>query len=295
MRTTLLCVGFVAVSLLGCADDGGVEDGADDPFQSGGKSDAFGVEDWSPDGAAVLALVSSADRARLHDDVGLSTRVATSIVEHRAGIGGTYTNLAQLDAAKWVGKAVFARLLHYVTDQHLFKTAMRVPLLVEDVNGDVSKPLASYNSAARAAGLPEFPDYIYLTDETDYSAAAQHYDEMLQALATKSGMTIEDTTLLYRYSLADFTTGDTTICYVGEGDQVADAVTSQTGYMLGEMYSIWGWRHAATKWIYDTIDDEAELGDDFVAYDEHRDDVLIVYSNNDSGDISSSDVVARCR
>src|SRR5690242_16666994 len=101
MRNSLLYVGFAAVSLLGCTGDGGVEDGADDSFQSGGKSDAFGVEDWSPDGAAVLALVTSADAATLHDEVGLSTRAASSIVAQRTKIGGTYSNLAELDAAKW--------------------------------------------------------------------------------------------------------------------------------------------------------------------------------------------------
>ncbi|HEY5948313.1 MAG TPA: hypothetical protein VIV40_22605, partial [Kofleriaceae bacterium] len=118
----------MAISVLGaCATSPEIEDPENDDFLTEeSKADAFGVEDWSPDGAAVLELVSKSTTTTLRDKVGLSSRVAKSIVAQRSAMGGTYDDLAQLDSAKYVGKTVFAALLDYVTEHHLFKTALRI-------------------------------------------------------------------------------------------------------------------------------------------------------------------------
>src|SRR6185503_19249726 len=133
MRTL---IGVVAISLVGCAADDAadIEDGADDVFLTDdAKADAFGVEDWSPDGAAVLKLVTTATEDKLDDDVGLSAQVAGKIVDARDALPGKkFTDLAELDAVPYVGSTVFKQLLKYVTIKHLYKTSLRVPLLVED-------------------------------------------------------------------------------------------------------------------------------------------------------------------
>src|SRR5436190_23666541 len=134
MRTL---IGLMAISLVGCAaDEADIEDGENDVFLTeDAKADAFGVEDWSPDGAAVLRLVSSASEDKLDDDVGLSARVAKSIVAARKTLPDKkFTDLAQLDDAPYVGSTVFKQLLRYAAEKHLFKTSLRVPLLVEDEN-----------------------------------------------------------------------------------------------------------------------------------------------------------------
>src|SRR6476646_9631291 len=70
--------------LAACSETPAIEDGENDEFFTGdAKADAFGVEDWSPDGAAGLTLASSMSAAKLEDDVGLSARVAKAIVTQR--------------------------------------------------------------------------------------------------------------------------------------------------------------------------------------------------------------------
>src|SRR5665647_806710 len=163
MKTQLAVVGVALSSLLGaCTGDSPVEDGQNDEFLTeDAKADAFGVEDWSPDGAAVLKVVSNFSKTKLEDEVGLSARVAKSIVTHRATLtGGEYHDLAELDAAGYVGVTVFKRLLRYAADEKLFKTAIRIPLVVEGDNNNVS--ITSYNTKAHSVGLTGFARYTFV-------------------------------------------------------------------------------------------------------------------------------------
>src|SRR5262245_30473146 len=179
----------LAISLIGCAAEAEIEDPIDDVFLTDdAKADAFGVEDWSPDGAAVLQLVSTATKAKLRNDVGLSANAANGIVTKRTELGGTYTDLADLDAAPYVGKTVFQQLLRYATTHHPFKTALRVPLLVEDGNHKVS--ITTYNDEARDAGLQGFARYTFVDADTEYTDKMATYDTRLQELATQANITI---------------------------------------------------------------------------------------------------------
>jgi hypothetical protein len=284
----------MAVTLLGCATDAAdVEDSPDDVFLTDdAKADAFGVEDWSPDGAAVLQLVSTASQSKLDDDVGLSARTAKRIVDARASLtGGKYTDLAQLDAVPYVGKTVFARLLAYVNDNHLFKTSLRVPLLLEDENGDSHKPLSSLNDQMVANGLKPFGRFTFVDANTDFSSKMDAYNARVQELATKTMTEITDSMLMYAYSYSDYEG----ICYIGDAKELADVITGQAGVMVGEMYMMDAWRHGHDKWVDDNIEDENDLEDDFKNYDTSSDDVMFIYSNDDDGTHLSSDVIPRCR
>src|SRR5262245_22370296 len=75
---TIVCSALLAsAALVGCADEPDVEDGENAVFLTDdAKADGFGVEDWSPDGMAVLKLVSTTSAAKLENDVGLSARAA---------------------------------------------------------------------------------------------------------------------------------------------------------------------------------------------------------------------------
>ena len=287
-------VGLVAISLLGCATDADIEDSQNDTFLTDdAKADAFGVEDWSPDGAAVLQLVSTASQSKLDNDVGLSEKVAKAIIKKRGELGGKFEDLADLDAAPYVGKTVFTQLLRYCTEHHLYKTALRVPLLVEDSNGDTKTPITSYNTAAHNAGVTAFARYTFVDKDTKFDEKMSSYNQRLQDLATKAHITIDGEMLMYAYSYSDFSSGSQHICYIGDGNEVADVAGAQAGVMVGEMYSIWAWRHKTRKFMQDEGEDQ--YGDDFAHYDTHSDDVLMIYTNDDDGTHIASDVIPRCR
>jgi hypothetical protein len=295
MRMTWLGLGIVTGLLHGCASSPDIEDGENDVFLTGdAKADAFGVEDWSPDGAAVLKLVTSASASKLHDDVGLSQRVADSIVAKRATLTGKkFDDLAQLDAAKYVGVTVFHHLLEYVADHHLFKTAIRVPLLVED--GDNKVALTSYNGQAKQAHVSGFARYTFVDADTHYSEKMASYDTRLQAIATKLGITIEGEMLVYAYGLSDFDPGGG-VCFIGDPREVADVVGGHADDLVGDMYSIWGWRYKTTKYVDDNVENpDEELGPDWKAYKTTSANVMIVYTNDDDGSHVEADVVKPCR
>jgi hypothetical protein len=111
---------LLALVALGAGCIGGEEeDGADDSFLAGGKADAFGVEEGSPDAIAVLLLVNTATQDDLDNAAMLSTNTAKAIVHHRQGgdrKDGTADDdridtLTELDAIPYVGPMAFRLLL----------------------------------------------------------------------------------------------------------------------------------------------------------------------------------------
>jgi hypothetical protein len=296
MKASLLGVGLIASSLFAaCAADSAVEDPENDAFLTDdAKADAFGVEDWSPDGAAVLKLVSSASSAQLEDDVGLSARVAKSIVAKRATLpNGKYTDLAELDAASYVGKTVFNQLLRYAADHHLFKTALRIPLVVET---DTPVSITTYNAKARAVGLAGFARYTFVDASTDYSKKMDSYDTRLQELATKAGITIEGEMRRYASAVSDYAVGSLKPCFIGDPEQVPEVPASLGDDLMGDMYIQWGWRYRTKKWIYEG-ETEADLnfGADWDSWNPSSKSVLLMSTNSDSGDNPEADVIPPCR
>ena len=290
---------LVALSLIGCAGAPDIEDPETDVFLTeDAKADAFGVEDWSPDGAAVLELVSEASATKLHDEVGLSARVAKAIVAQRTALGGKIDDLADLDDAKFVGKTVFKQLLRFVTERHLFKTALRVPLAIDDGNGKLTS-ISSFNAQAKAAQLTGFARYTFVDTSTKFSEKMSSYDARLQALAAKAHITIEGEMVAFASSLNDFTVGSQVVCYIGDPKQVADVSASQSDSMMGDMYIVWGWRHKKTKTLDDQIEDAGDaddfFGSDWTDWNTASNDVLIMSTNSDSGDNPGSAVVPPCR
>ncbi|MDX2093676.1 MAG: hypothetical protein SFX73_37905 [Kofleriaceae bacterium] len=292
-------LGFLAPlflsSLIGCADDGAVEDAADDVFLTeDAKADAFGVEDWSPDGRAVLRLVSSASRDKLEDEVGLSARVAKSIVAHRATLsGGEYHDLAELDAASYVGVTVFKRLLKYVADEKLFRTSIRIPLVVTGGARDVS--ITTFNDEARTAGVQGFAAYTFVDAETNFSEKMAKYDERLAELAEKAGIETGEMSM-YASSINDYAVGSLKPCYLGDPLEVVDVAQAQTDAMMGDMYSVWGWRYKTTKWTYeDAPDSDFNFDAAWRNFNTRGKSVLIAATNTDSGDEPNSDVIGPCR
>jgi len=296
MKTTLLGVGAVLSSLvIGCAGSEPIEDGENDEFMTGDlKADAFGVEDWSPDGAAVLTLVTSASASKLETDVGLSARVAKAIVAQRNTLTGKkFTDLEQLDAAKYVGSTVFKQLLAYAADNHLFKTALRIPLVVE---GHERVSITSYNDEARTAGVAGFARYTFVDASTDYTAKTASYDARLQAIATKLHITIDGELSAYASSVNDYTVGSLKPCYIGDPNEVADVTSSQGDNLMGDMYSLWGWRYKAKKWIYeDQNESEMNFGDGWASFNKSGRSVLLEATNTDDGGDPVDDLIPPCR
>ncbi len=294
MKTTF-AIGWVMASLLvGCADTA-VEDGEDDVFMTEDqKADAFGVEDWSPDGAAVLRYVTTATAAKLENDVGLSARVAAAIVAQRNTLPGKkYTDLAELDAAKYVGTTVFKKLLQFAADEHLFKTALRIPLVVE---GSDRVSITSYNDEARQAGVSGFAKYTFVDATTDYTKKMASYDERLQAIATKLHIEIDGEMMAYASSVNDYAVGSLKPCFIGDPLEVPDLTSSQADNLMGDMYSLWGWKYKAKKWIYDDQSEaDMNFGSEWTSFSKTGKSVLLMATNTDSGDSPVADVIPPCR
>jgi hypothetical protein len=278
LRAALLTV------LVGCAPDAGIEDSIDASFLPDGKSDAFGIEDWSPDGAAVLTLLTTASETTLRDDVGLSQRAVDGILVQRTAIGGTFEDLAQVDAAKWIGPVTFAHLVTYVTEHKLFKTALRVPLVLE---GGV--PITTYNDLAHANGHPGFAAYTYIDGTVPYNTKASAYEVRLAALEAASGVTIDPYMMRYASSLDAY--GAT--CFVGVGGDVPDLAASEFDGMMGDMYSVWAMR-VGTEWWSEDADPAMVYGSAWTQWDTSSPSVLMFTSNNDDG-TAGPEIVPPCR
>ena len=110
---------FIALS--GCVQTD--EDGADDAFLTDGKVDGA-IAEGSPTALAVLHVANTTSEAKLHDDVGLSTRVAHNIATH-----ATFHTLAELDAVPYVGATVFADLVAYAKSTGLLPDLPKGKLL----------------------------------------------------------------------------------------------------------------------------------------------------------------------
>jgi hypothetical protein len=163
MHNTVVVSALVTlVSGAGCINEAedGIEDTTDDTFLSADeKADAFGAEDFSPDGLAVLRFATNASATALRNDVGLSQRIVDGIIAFRKGPDNRantaddkhFGDLAELDAVPFFGKRAFDAMLITATVKNLYKTSLRVPLLDES-----GKPLANNNRKMKAVGLREF-------------------------------------------------------------------------------------------------------------------------------------------
>ena len=296
MPTRFITAGILGSALLvGCAGEPGIEDGENDVFLTEeAKADAFGVEDWSPDGMAVLRLVSDASKSELEDDVGLTARAAKSIVDHRGELsGGRYHDLAELDAAKYIGITVFRHLLKHAADNHLFRTAIRIPLVVE---GTDRVSITSFNDEAKAAGVTGFARYTFVDVQSDYSAKMATYDTRLQELATKAGITIDGEMMRYASTVNDYTVGSIKPCFIGDPLEVADVTSSQADSLMGDMYSLWGYRYKSTKWIYDDGNEaDYNFGSTWKNWNKTSKSILLMSTNTDSGDQPEADIIGPCR
>lgn len=299
MKNSLLAVALslAPTALVGCADLGPepAEDDADDAFLADGKADAFGVEDWSPDGAAVLKLVSQRTKAQLRDDVGLSSRVAGNIVTARTARGGAFDDLAQLDAVPYVGARVFKRLLTYANATKMFRTSLRVPLVFLDAQGDPHS-ITEWNDEARAAGLTPFARYTFIDTRTVYGDKMERYQERLDAVFATTDEPEVPQALMYAYGPEDFDPIDP-ICYVGRGGEVATAVGSRHDDMFGDMFSIWSSRFEDEIWVYEDFDEEQAQyhRDALEAYDLDDGDVAMMWTNCDDCEADAPTVLSPCR
>lgn len=285
--TTLLGLGLGA-----CADtsDTDAEDPADDAFLADGKADAFGVENWSPDGAAVLRLVSTRTQAELDDVVGLSTRVAKNIVAARTARGSAFTDLAQLDAVPYVGKTVFEKLRTYVEDTAMFRTSFRVPTLIGSDDDKVS--ITTWNEKAARAGMSGFARYVYVNGSTDYTDKMDAYQARLDAIAAKLGEEAPEV-FSYAYSLEDYAVVEP-ICYIGRGADVTELAQGAADDLVGDMYSVWASRFEDDIWTYDSDFDQAWI-DEMKETSLDDGEVMLMFTNDDDGSDPNAEYVKRCR
>lgn len=111
-----------------CASTGDdLGDGRDDAFLSG-KADTGGVDEGSPQAAAVLRVANEVAGPELHTGAGISTQTVNSMIAHRTGPEGPFDTLAELDATPYVGPVAFQKLLAYATSHGFIATGWRTEL-----------------------------------------------------------------------------------------------------------------------------------------------------------------------
>ena len=147
MRAGLVCLAL----LIGCTTTAD-EDPIDDSFISGGKEDS-GITEGSPTAVAVLAIANSTSEAKLHADVGLSTRVAHNIASHDS----TFTTLAELDAVPYVGTVVFDHLVAYAKSAGMLADLPKGKLLDCNISFGVDQQVTVLSDGA-ALTLRELTD-----------------------------------------------------------------------------------------------------------------------------------------
>jgi hypothetical protein len=114
---------FLIVSLLvtACAQDE-IDDPIDGSFiDDGGKEDAFGIAEGSPEALGVLQLANTADHAALRDKVGLAETAVKAILAYRKREGidtwfNPFDTLKELDDVPYIGSSAFSKLLAYADD-----------------------------------------------------------------------------------------------------------------------------------------------------------------------------------
>ena len=107
--------------VVGCAAEGDDIDGASDRYIVDGKADTGGVQEGTPEAAAILHVASTWSRADLGGDVGLAAKAADNVLAYRSGddeTAGTaddeaFESLAELDAVPFMGPLAFGKLLAY--------------------------------------------------------------------------------------------------------------------------------------------------------------------------------------
>jgi hypothetical protein len=118
MRKSVV-IALATLGFLACVAPEGVEDGANDPAL-GAEGKADGETLTSAEVAGVLEVVNTLDKAGL-GEAGLTSRVATNISKHRAGVDeqlgtdddDTFDSLDELDEVPYVGSRVLGALLDY--------------------------------------------------------------------------------------------------------------------------------------------------------------------------------------
>jgi hypothetical protein len=181
MRSLLLVV------LLASCADGAAEDPVDDPIDdvtSERTGAVFGIVEGSPDAVGVLRVANELSQTALHDDVGLTTTAAKSIVAHRP-----FATLRALDAAPSVGKSSFQHLLAYarahgyVPAANAIKTVFLIVMENHNwssIKGSASAPYINslLAGAARAEAYynppslhPSEPNYLWLEGGQSFGVA----------------------------------------------------------------------------------------------------------------------------
>jgi alpha-tubulin suppressor-like RCC1 family protein len=123
---------LAAVAIAGCTDLPD-EDGRDDAFLAGGKSDVFGVEEGSPEALGVLAVANTVAAETLlaapPEGAGLATRAIDNLIYVRFGDDETpgtpddhtIETLAELDAVPFIGPVAFRKLLDFARGHDFVK------------------------------------------------------------------------------------------------------------------------------------------------------------------------------
>ncbi len=173
LRSTRFIWTLAVVAGCGTLDDGTVDPIDERVVAVGGKSDAFGYQEGTPEANGILKVANELSSADLKSKVGISTQANKGIVASRP-----FSTLTRLDAVPYVGKITFAKLLAYaqangdvgVPATPPAPVGLEIPVGAYQIN--VGTYQDSYQSPPYDSG-PGHSLYLSMTINADHTYSAQ--------------------------------------------------------------------------------------------------------------------------
>jgi hypothetical protein len=96
--------------------------------------------------------------------------------------------------------------------------------------------------------------------------------------------------------VSEYAVGSIKPCFIGDGAEVPDVTSAHGDSLMGDMYSLWGWKFGKTKFVFDDQpESDFSFGAEWTGYKTSSKSVLMESTNTDSGDQPEADVVEPCR
>jgi hypothetical protein len=174
------------------------------------------------------------------------------------------------------------------------KTKLRIPLVND---GDKRELLSTYNAKFKKLGLKAVPDYVEVADKDDWNDATKPVEKTLDIANKKLGLELSIALASVPEEFSDKKQGYS-ICYVGEGTEVAGVVGDLADIPFSDQINVWGWRYKDQKWLDGNFDEKDLDKDKCQTWNEWRgkgEAVLVMTSYGDDGDDVEENIIPLCQ
>lgn len=253
-RIALSVTSLIALAVPACTgvDGGGIED--EENATAGGKADS--IVEGSNESRAILAFLNDGETeiAQLDNDAGLTTRVATNLVNHRKGPDrrdGTsdddfFDSIAEVDAVPYVGSTAMSAILEHAIELRAAFPTLTVSLVGTEYNEatDAHRKVSLDTLNAQFDG-PDFPKKMTLGGND-----GDKFNAMLAQLAVANEKLNRDVEMDYTWDPSDYTG----LCYTGKAKDIQKTVDALRESMFSIYMGVQAERYGTTKKVFSSSD-----------------------------------------